>query len=423
MSNLYSEKDRRYKYKYEVTTLNILIGEDTISLPPIRISDIEITHDYTKNLFPIFRFTVVLEPSVYYKILRNKNDVQFKIRLQKYYSEIGSEKKSLYRDVINSTFTLILDDDDYYAEEALLEKEAEINFEDVIKDDKENLYKADNIIEFFLFKTSMIKSSRKAVNTVLKNATTADAVGYIATKANFPKILMAPTDNKIEYKELVIPPMTAVEALKFIDSYYGFYQKGSKIYFDFDRCYILPYVGDCKAWIKDEKRETVIIIPSKTSAYASDMCSLMKKSDDRCNYIISSTYTLPRNNSNSEGVLIGNQIVSVDANTGKIGEAEIGGDSIVDRITVLDNRTENPYFTKIFQAQSTTEGTVLEIFIADYDIDAIRPNKKVTLIFEDTKYTQKFKGTYLIASVNHLFTKDGGSFKLSSKLVIKQSSK
>ena len=62
-----------------------------------------------------------------YKILKNKKDVKFKIRIQKFYTEIGSAKKSLYRDWINDTFDLILDDDDYNTEDPIIQEEKEMN--------------------------------------------------------------------------------------------------------------------------------------------------------------------------------------------------------------------------------------------------------------------------------------------------------
>ena len=40
-------------------------------------------------------------------------------------------------------------------------------------------------------------------------------------------LLMSPPNNTKIYDKIVIPPLTALDALKFLDSYYGLYKNGS----------------------------------------------------------------------------------------------------------------------------------------------------------------------------------------------------
>lgn len=421
---LYSDKDKRHKYKYSVVTINIILENETIKLPKERVANFEIIHNYTTNLYPIFQLNITLEPSVYYKILKHKDTVKFQLRIQKYYTNIGSETKSLSRDVWNTTFGLILDDDEFNVDEALRELEAKNDYTNTTKSDVNDLYQTDNLVEFFLYKTDMIKAGKTIINSVLQNATSMDALCYIATVAKFPTMLVGPTDNKKEYSELVLPPLSAVEELKHVDSYYGFYKSGSIIYFDFDRLYVLPYSGKCVAYTKNEIKDTTIIIPSQTSSYSTDTCSLVKSSNTKCNYIIASPrYTKPSNNATTQGVLVGNNLISVDATEGSVNDDSSNSSSSISKTVVLENNTENPYFNEIYKAQSSAEDTVLEVYLGDYDIDVLKPNKKINIVFEDTKYTQKYKGTYLISMVEHSFVRDGADFKVVTHLIVKKTSK
>ena len=91
-----------------------------------------------------------IEASRYYKIIKNKDKVKFKLRLQSWYVKSNEKEKSLIRDVINDTFSIFIDDDndDYQYE---LKKEAGTD------DDINQLDKLMNNVEFFLFKKSLTK--------------------------------------------------------------------------------------------------------------------------------------------------------------------------------------------------------------------------------------------------------------------------
>ena len=110
---VYNEGDRVLKWRYTVDNIQIIIpDEDIITLPPQRLSRMSISNDYEKNVFPIFRINLQLESSTYYKIIKNKDQVQFYLRIQKYYYTSDKSYESLKRDYINDKFNLILDDND-----------------------------------------------------------------------------------------------------------------------------------------------------------------------------------------------------------------------------------------------------------------------------------------------------------------------
>ena len=210
---IFTAEDRFLKWNYKVEEIYLLIPEqEPIQLPNERLVSISILHDYENNIFPLFRIELVLEPSRYYLILNNKETIQFKLRIQKFYHEIGKKSNSLMQDFINDTFDLILNDSDFDTQKGFKEEEASNNYSRFEESDINDLYKVDNRMEFFLFKSDTIKSSRKIVNKILNNASLTDAVNYICTQANLKNMLMAPLDHKDTIAELVIPPLTALQA-------------------------------------------------------------------------------------------------------------------------------------------------------------------------------------------------------------------
>lgn len=418
-----SDTDKYREYKYKIDELIILIdGEENKSLPPERISSMSIIHDYERNIFPIFKISIILESDIYYRILENKNKVKFKLRIQKYYRIIGNEEKSLYKDYINGLYDLILDDDDYDKMSAFKKEAKKSDYQNITEKNENELFDVDNPIEFFLFRSDIIKKSKKQINTILQNATVTDAIAYAATISKLNNILMSPSDNTTVYDRIVIPQMEMFKSIQFIDTYYGLYKKGSIIYFDFSTIYILSYDGKCTAYRENESQDSTILIPEKSSRYSSDPCSV-KKLKDNTSYIICDSNDIGiRNESISFDAYASNDATFVDSYTGEINTtnstaATKGGSS---SIRVFENVTENKWIDKIYAAQTEAKSVVVEVFLRNYDISVLAPNKRFKFLFEDTKLMKKYKGIYKIAYIKHDFVKNGVEFKLMSSATFRR---
>ena len=423
---IFAAGDRFLKWKYRVEEIYLLLPEqEPIRLPNERMVSISIQHDFENNIFPLFRIELVLEASRYYLIVENKETIQFKLRIQKYYREIGSNKKSLQQDFINDTFDLILNDSDFDTQKGFKEEEVAGNYTERVKSDINELEEVDNRMEFFLFKSSTIKSSRKIVNKILHNATLTDAVNYICTQSNLKNMLMAPLDNKDPITELMIPPLPAIQALIFLDCYYGFYKVGSMMYFDFQRNYIIPYDGKCRCWEKNERKETSIVIPKQSSNFSSDLCTVETADrNTKINYIVGDNMEIRiKNDSVTYDILAGNDIQSVNTYEGSVSTGTsnaISKNGNTER--VIQNMTENPWFNSVYTQQTSSRSIVIEVPLGDYDATLLRPNLIFHFIFEDTSLTKKYKGYYKLVQVNHAFIRDGSDFSITSMAIFKRMS-
>lgn len=418
--------DKFQKWRYIISELYILYpdGSNT-QIPNERLISIAIDNTYDINLFPVFRIELVLASYTYYKILKYKNNVKFKIRCQKYYTAIDNSEKSLYRDWINDTFDLILDDDDFNSNENLIKQEKEISYDTVTKKDLENdLVQVDNVMEFFLFKSDLIDKLNTHVNAVLSNATVNDGIQYIASQIGLDNLLMSSPHNDKTYKELVIPPLKAKQAIKFLDTYYGLYKTGMMFYCDTvdDITYLLEYSPKCTAYQSGETKETHIIVPEKSNSYSSDLCSLYRRGNKETNFIIGdNTYLSIRNESISFNAYGSTDAIIIDTYSGDIKKTN-NNIAVKDKksLKVIENNTENEWFNDIYNNLINSKNLVIEIPIADYDISAITPNKLFKVIFENSALSIKYKGNFLLISASHSLMREGESFKLTSVLKLKQ---
>lgn len=419
--------DKYQKWRYVIKEFFILYSDGTkFEVLVDRVKSITINNAYETNLFPIFKVELVLATSTYYKILKDKKNVKFKIRVQKYYTEIYNTEKSLYRDWINDTYDLILDDDDYNADESLVKEKKEHDYDTIAdKADENNIIaKSDNLIEFFLFKSDLVNKFNTIVNDVLSNVTVNDGIQYIATKIGLNNLLMTTPHNTKTYKELFIPPLNAKQAIKFLDTYYGLYKTGMMLYSDMidNRTYLLDYSSKCTAYQKNELMETNILIPLKTSKYSSDLCSLYRRGNNEKYFIIGSNNSIAiRNETVSYNAYASTDAKIVDTYSGTIATSNSTA-TVKDNksIQIIENNTENIWFPDIYNSLINAKNVVIEVVLANYDISAITPNKLFKMIFEDTSLSLKYKKSLLLASVEHNLVKAGEFFTLSSILKLRQ---
>lgn len=405
------------KWHYRIQDIELLIPEEEpYKIPTDRIVSINILDDYETNVFPVFKVEMILESSIYYKIMKSKNDVQFHLRIQKYYNLNDSSTQSLARDVINDTFDLILDDDnsDLIASQRQLENKYDFKY--IKQDDTNNPSKVDNDIEFYLFKSKTVKGLQKNINKIFTSCTISDVLSYLLSYADVKNILMSSPHNLTKYNSFIIPPLSCIKALRFIDTFYGIYKTGSMIYFGLDYSYILSYEGKCTAYKKNEIKNTAIIIPKQSGSHTTECCTLYKGVNSNTNYVVGDYRTISiRNDSISNDIISANSIKLVDNLSGNISYNSSSNNSETENsFKILENNTENPWLGDTYISQTKALDTVIEILLMDYDINMITPNKKFNLIFEDPNLTDKYNGVYLLTYASHTFIKDGSDFILTS---------
>lgn len=399
---LLDTRDSIVRYRYSVDELYLLYeGEsERHVLPRNRLLSFNIIHDFINNAFPIFKINLTLESSVYYKILKNKDTVKFKIRIQKYQIDTSGNKTSLYEDYINDTFSLILNDDDNDLQEETRKKMYP-------NGDEGELAAMVNDVEFFLFKSSFIKSTKSKINVILKDCSIQNAIGYISDEYNLSKLLMSPVDNREIYDYLLIPPLTCTQALKYIDSFYGIYEEGSVIYLDFNKTYILNFGKLASAYIKNEKKNTYIIIPEYGNIMTNNIGSVKKYNNTTDNYVVINPNTLKiMNESISNDILVGNDAVFISYNDNIISKTS---DDAVQK-SVIENHGLNSFYPTEYKAQVNSMKNVFSLSMIDIDLDVITPNKKFIMEFENTKLSRKYKGKYILCSTNIYFKNKGEEF-------------
>ena len=414
-TNFVSEKDKFVEYKYKITEFYIIIDGKPKEFPTERITDFKIEHYFEEAVFPLFKLNLTMEASRYYEIVKNKDNIKFKIRIQKFYLSKGTQDQSLDRDFINDTFSIFMDDDNSDLQKDL-KKEAGTY------DDENELEKLRNSVELFLFKDSFVTGLRSSINAVLKDCNMCTAVTYLLYKAGIKHVLMSPFDNTKVYKSLVLPPQTIERQILYLNNNYGFHKKGSIVYFDLNHGYILDYRSGCTAWAKNEWKETSIYVLSKTNPNSHLCGSILKSNEKRhCYSVDSEAVDISAPSVVSNVLNQGADVTTIDmlnsTTEKKSSKAKTKGNA---NSKVLFNNTSNPYMGETYTAQQHANGAIISIGIQHADIEAFTPNKCISVIFEDGELNKAYKGKYRVTTAIYTFESGGNTYNLTASVQLKK---
>ena len=413
MSLILNDLDKFIKYSYSITEFYVIINGVSSEFPLEKITGFKIENYFEDATFPIFKINLSMEPSRYYEILQNKDNVKFKLRIQSYYKTDNSESKSMVRDIINDIFVIFPDDSN-----ADYEKERK---KDGGTDKDKNDLDSENPIELFLFQDKVVNGIRSLFNGVAHNTNLSTVVAYLLQNAGAKRILMSPFDNDKIFDNIVLPPQSIEKQIKYLSNNYGFHESGTLFFIGLMYTYVLNCNGVCTAWDDKDTKETIIYI-LESNNNKSMLSSTIKKYNDPKNYInaLSSNIDITTG-SVSSNVITGINADIVDLQSGKMDEVEIDA-STVGKVnkSIIFNNTSNPYLNKTYASLKQSSGTIITIGIKDVSMMALTPNKNFSIIFESPSLNNKYKGNYRLASSIHTLSGNKDDFSINSVITLKK---
>jgi hypothetical protein len=405
-------------YRYLVESFDVLFeGEqDPVKIQSQYVNSIVIEKDYDNDYFPLLRVKVMLDTELYYKIIGNKDTVRFRFRMQKYVYDSTSAIK-FKKNVFNELFCIFLDENTPFIEKKMLKET-----KDMLGEGNNPQNTGGKEFTFYLFKEKDLNSSKEIINKVIGPVNIMGAVTYCLATAGFSNILIAPFDNKTDYDEILIPPLTFLGNLDYLDNQYGFFENGMMAFFDIDRVYMIDYSGECKAWANEEYKKTILNVKFETNP---DNLSPGTYDDpDEKNFVINIAPggIAIKAASVVADQTVGNNIHFVDPSTGDVNThtsaitTQRGKGTYRVVIDKYNNR-----FRRISERKRREElRNIAEIMIADFDIDAISPNKEFMLTYEDSSLNLTHGGNYRVSNSLITFIKQGEEFSISSTSTFKK---
>lgn len=406
MSVIGGDDYTRVNYRYRIKKCTFMNNNDSIDLEPMQIRSIELLNDYEKNYYPIMKINMSMSNDLYYTILKNKNTCTLFLRITKFrmYPDKKDSEKSVESNFINGNFNLILSEgtDDMAAQ--MKRDSASYDFKKISKETNEVSISNDKPVSFYIYSNDTL-SSRNTVNVVYNEASIADTITAILQTNKIKKAHFVKPDNTSIYKQIFVPPLPFIKSLSFIDTYYGIYKKGSTIFNDLNKLFIIPYNG-----VSEKVSDiTNIVVPngkiSSSIASSSGMMTVKNKKDQ---YIIADAASLEINNASiTNNYISGNDVIVIDGSDSSVKGSSSAVNKTSANANVVENKTMNKYLHSMYTTQTSAASYIINLRLADYDMDVIDLSHAIKLVFEDTAIMNKYKGKYIISNVTSVLSTEG----------------
>ena len=393
--------------KYEVTNLTIVLSEKTIEITPAFVSEIILEHDYENLYTPMFSLSVSLSQEEYKQIVADKENVKFIVKIDKVY--YNDEKTKLRTETfINDTFCSHIMDETPLMEQDLI---------DITK----NVYKSspdektpmdlEKTRDFWLFKDEHIKAGNTDVNMVIKSGTVNDILAQLLYQAGLKKVLMTPANNKKKIKNMMIPLMSTVKAIDYLQQIKGIYNKGVLFFMDFKHTYLIDKNAYCTAWVPNEYKITNIYIFSQKSQFNSIIGQYNDKDSKEANIFTNSESIDITNKSLINNAIYGNRMLLINPKSDKISsiEPELIQRGSSNTVVNIQKHT-NSYLKNSDKIALIENEYSVKVILKDVDLESLTPNKCFKVIFQNTSLNEKYGGTYRISHMLTTFRKMGEEF-------------
>ena len=405
--------------KYKISHFAIVIPnrDEPFVLDEAHIGNWSIEKDFENYFFPFMEFRCMVPDTIYTEIMQTSEDVYVDLKVEYAYFEDTYEMDPAamlftYDKLLESRYYAFIANRSPKLTDALL-GEKDKDAENEPNEWTQYSYDNQKSLVMALYKPEHVFKTNQIVNAVLGQATPIDAVCWILQKIEAEHVLMTPVTSAKKFDQMIIPPLSAPQAIMYVINHYGLYEDGAIVFFDYDRCFINSKKLGCTAYNYAEHHEVYL-----TSFPASSDQSVMKSGyyfNNEEKYLVINILGNSISISNESmfvDQLTGGNIVGIDSNTGEVfrvdSEVNVSDQSlskkgVVNRVVVIDSgetSTINSLKTSAEQSQN-----LLNIVVENINIQALLPNKDYIFTTDNVKY-QQYQGHYRITNMSAAFTKE-----------------
>ena len=289
----------------------------------------------------------------------------------------------------------------------------------------DGLETGETTVNMLLLNVTAQNALKKMYNQIIEESTVGTVIQWMTCELAIKGAIIDTPDNTSTNKDIIIPPMSYIQAMNFIQANYGIYENGLMIFYDINGIlYVLDkfsYDHDC---VKGASTLTKLY---KTESYEGTVGSIARKcdNDDIPQYV--GAIKITRNdNEILDGELTGKTIVfssfqqgmdsiEFDNEKGSVSSAtnvsaaltrnvptnEVSGDKILTEYDELNNiYNMSSYFNEI---EAMTQR--YSISLNNVNVNDFAPNVIIELGFEDVERNNEQSGQYFLNEVNFKFNR------------------
>lgn len=377
--------------------ISISVGDDVINLSNSDIVSISFIHNYDTATYPIVRLRIYSDLTTIQKICEHPNDI-------------------FVRGVLNGGIYKMNQNED--SEPALVKAVSSINimynayietknipsstfdqYEDGKKKESDLNVNVKSPLELFCYNQQMIHNMKKRCNSIYKNTSIGTVLQDILHQAGIYADI-DPVTNSKKYDQILIPNMSVIQAVSFIDNFYGLYNKGGMIYGDLDKLHITS----------TDINNNTNTIPIYVESYMNNSDSPgMTRIQDNYYYNIMAPNISIRSETDIERVLHGPRLATINLNDMSDVDIihlsnlfdDIKSLPLTEAIEVPNilHKTQNKFIGTSFVARLDEHITKIDVSGYGFDISKMTPKSRYNIVFASPmrglKIDKRYRATYV----------------------------
>lgn len=405
-------------YRYHVEAFELLFSNlpNPLKLEPGSITSIGLEKDFDKNFYPLFRLSCAMSPRLKEYIMLNKNDVQFRIRLQCDITDTATGVAESSEDVFNMLFVPIIGEASPLYDSSLYDLTAEKVQELSESGATANDLRGDNLtgenretVDYYLYLSKDLINSKAVINNVYGGNNLMSILVSLLSENGFDAILMSPSDNQGDFDQVIVPPMNLINVFKYFSETYGLHSTGTTAFFDYRCIYILNKSGHPNCVEEGEYPKTIYTVhESKNSE--SHLAGTLTCDKNKEYHIYPDPHRIKVSNFSVYNDHIGGNTLKL-INSQNNSSATIGSEDGITRIS--NNNNANDYAKTEYANTVSENNKRMRVVMTDVYFWALTPNKEHLWNWMDPRLSAEYSGYYRPLSTNFWFAKNGDGLTLT----------
>ena len=384
---------------YKTDGVNILLGTDTITIPKSDIVSISFMHNYDSATFPIIRFRIYSDLDKIQTICEHPDTLSVAAVLQGGIYKMNEDEKT--PTMMCGTDAINIAGSGYIENKNIVSS----SFDKYEQGESKTSDLNDNIkspLEIYCYPKQTIHYMRARVNSIYKEATMDTVINDIFKQANINKANIDSIINPVKYDQVLIPNMTVIQSISYLDKWYGLYTKGGMLYGDLDTVYL------CNTSVSNGTTPIPLYVESYKNT--SDMSGMQKVGDKYRLSTLAPNVSITTD-TDIETTLHGPKLAAINLmNMNDVEIVELTNlFEDIDKASTYNlavpnllHKTKNKFTARSYVARLDEHITKVDVSGAGFDITLFKPTSRFNLLFASTLRGMNMNKLYRPTFVNHV---------------------
>lgn len=388
-------------------TLGLWVQNVYYELQSSDIISIAIIHRYDTSTYPIVRFRFYADTSMIENINVDPNNISIVCNMDGGIYRSNDDTITIVRSVPSIRFSV----KGYIANKNIpISKMDQYKLGE--KDSNDLNVDQKTAFELFAYDDNITHKMRQRTPSIYRNTTVETVVRDLLkrTGINNNKLTIDPIHNQTRYDQILIPNLTTIESFSFFDRYYGLYDHGGMLYYDFtqEKMYL------CNSASYNQTQTIPIYV--RTEKLNTDESGIFF-TGGKYQLQTAAIHVSVLSESDIERVLNPEIISDINVNTLQSNVVQLKQLFDTTDIDTIQNRIEqknrlhktDKRSISIQEAARLNERiTHVDISGAGFYIDGFRPNARFNLVFESPIRGLNIASSYRPRYVCHVLTNSSG---------------